>query len=144
MRGALLNVYVARRSQSGRFWARAITWLLIVALFNLTLIPIHGFAAKQSNGGLEQTIICSDQGLQWAVQKTDSSPESPVAPSGPAQTWTCALCILHGGAILPFTPSPLKSLAVRYTVTQFATNGISIPARPPFLDGPHSHAPPLV
>jgi Protein of unknown function (DUF2946) len=143
MRGTLLNGYIARRSQSGRFWVHAITWLLIVALFNLTLIPIHGFAAKQSNGDLEQTTICSVQGLQPAVQKADSGPESPVAPKGPEQTWTCALCILHGGAILPFAPSFLESRAVRYTEAQFATSCISIPARPPFLDGPHSQAPPL-
>jgi hypothetical protein len=141
MCSALFNSHVAMRPQFGRFWARAIGWLLIVALFNLSLMPLHGFAAKQSGEGFEKMIICSVQGLQPAVQSTDGSPESPAAPKGPAQH-TCALCMLHSGAVLPFTPSFLEPL--RYTETQFTISGIDIPVRPPFLDGPHSHAPPAV
>ena len=127
----------------GRSAARGVIWLVVAAVLNLLILPMHCEAAGDGQG-LTLVSVCTEDGLRHIALTLDGQAVPPPDSHKAADhEHGCPLCAIHSGAVLP---PPSGSVLAPSSV-------IARSAMPPalkdrrvarsFLDGPPSRASPL-
>ena len=135
-RSGFLSAVQGRRA---RPLARAVSWLTVLALLAMMVMPLAGALAGPANGATLVT-ICSDHGIEQIA--LDAEGRSIPLQKAHHHHRACPFCVSHAGAApLPaavVVPAPLPPADSQ--VAEFADIGFVPP--PLFLSGRETRAPP--